>query len=180
MRLKEEKTLMIIGILGLFIVLTTGFIEISNYMIGQWNTELLVLQNEANDMFANEIKYLIEARFLTSIDLEKELKPYTEQDYMLEKKYVDKDIHNLGKKFENKEISTKEYIDGLWPLTAKKLVEFTNLYGQKKDEIHRLYKNQPKMWNLIRAVCNFIRTFAMLGAAMLYILLYKSIGQRIK
>ncbi len=180
MRLKEERILMIIGILGLFIILTTGLIEVANYKINQWDIKLLILQNEANDKFANEIKYLIEARFLSSIDLEEKLKPYFEQDYLFDKKYMDKDVLVFWEQFKNNEISTKEYINKSWPRVTKKYIEFSNLYGQKKEEINYLYKNQPKIWNLIKGICNFIRAIAMLGAAMLYILLYKSIGQRVK
>lgn len=178
MRLKEERILMIIGILGLLIVVFTVPIEIANYKIDEWKTKLLFFQSEANDAFNNQLKFITYAHFRYFLDdTEPDFTPYTEQDHLLDKKY-ENEFTTIWKQLNNKEISKKDYIDRLLPLLARGKIEFSNLYNQKKEEINDLYKNQPRIWDLIKRVCNLIRIAIIFCAAILYMLLYKSIGER--
>ena len=180
MRLKEEKTLMIIGVLGVMIVFFTMLIEIANYKIDEWKTNLLFLQSEANDAFNNELKFITYANYLTFLDNpEPNFTPYTEQDHLSDKKY-DNEFVAIWKQLSNKEISKRDYINKLFPLLAKNKIQFSNLYNQKKDKISDLYKNQPRIWDLIKKVCNLIRIVTIFCTAILYMLLYKSIGERVK
>ena len=190
MRLREEKTLMAIGVVSLlFIALSTFIIEIADYNINQWTSKLLLLQSEANDISNNRMKYLFNSHFMTlSQFINANAEPYTEQDYLRERKYVETEFIKPWEDFKNKKISFQEYILKIRGPVTRKYFELENMYDRKKEEINNELKKQPKLklyifdiqWNLIRGVFNSIRIVAIIIATFLYILLYKNIGQRLK
>lgn len=188
-RLKEEKTLIAVEVVSLlFIVLSTIIIEVADYNINQWTSKLLVLQSEASDILNNKVKYLLNSHFLTVMQvLNAKSEPYTEQDYLLDKKYIEKEFSKPWAEFKNGKISLQEYILKIREPITRKYFEFINLYNQKKTEINNQLKNQPKLklsnfniqWDLIRKVFNVVRIVAIIIATFIYIFLYRSIGQRL-
>jgi hypothetical protein len=176
MRLKEERLLMVLEAVGLlFIVLATiGYdyanskieqrrIEMSEKVLGITLSAVKLLDNQQTSHFFSTLLALN-----ASIDKEEEVNNIYEYSA----------LKDLREKLNKKEISSRNYLEQRRNVASQVADAYRNRYNTDVVDYNKMVDGKSFVWDYIQKIFNFIRIFAVVVSAFLYLFLYKAISER--
>jgi len=178
MRLKEEKTLMFLEIIGLVIILATICFDVANNAIDQRQSEITVKAlhsvtlaigsvESRQDSFIEEFNRLFQLQQIIP-------------EHQIDEKHETPDFKEMVDEF-HKNKNNNKLLEKEIQIFTDQAASFTAQYNTQIDELNKL-SNDNKMvfWENFKMIANDIRILAVIIGMFFYLKLYISIRERTK
>lgn len=183
MRLREEKTLMLVELVMLIcITLSTVIVEISDGIISDWQTKTLIKMHKWNNLHSNFLNTKMESQFYGILQPWAKYMTLNEKNFELNLSDIDMKAKDISDRAKKSDVSVEDYIWENRVYYAEQYADYWNKCEEQTKSINRHLTSKPKFlwlkWATIKSLFNSLRIVSALIAAFLYIVLYKKISQR--
>jgi len=169
------------SLLGL--VLTTFIIQLSNAQISNWQSDISIAQNNANNIFLNMNNKAAQKNFYTimqTTDLSRVKLSDPNRHFSGDSPEIDKLHHD----FAEGNISPRDFLNERLDFAADEYHTLHEKYVSRVESIHQKLKNKPTIphtsitWQTTSAVCNVIHVLTIAILFIIYFQLLRTLGQR--